>query len=100
MAGGWRKYVAARRMQYVLIRLQVSKTYAVLPEDHEDRALLHFLFGCNRDTVEVASGEDDQAADPPTPMATLPDDLFPRLLGFLAYPSSPRVRYFGRGPWT
>ena len=35
-AGGWRPYAAARRMAYVRIRHEVSKTYAVLDEGHED----------------------------------------------------------------
>ena len=43
--GGWRPYAAARRMPYVRIRHEVGKTYKVLKEDHDDRALLHFVFG-------------------------------------------------------
>jgi len=54
-AGGWRQYVAARRMAYVRIRHEVSKTYAVLDEGHDDRALLHFLFGRNRVAVGAAA---------------------------------------------
>ena len=54
-AGGWRKYAAARRMPYVRIRHEVSKTYAVLDEGLGDRALLHFLFGRNRVAVDAAA---------------------------------------------
>ena len=36
-AGGWRPYAAACRMAYVRIRHEVSKTYAVLDEGHDDR---------------------------------------------------------------
>ena len=53
-AGGWRPYAAACRMAYVRIRHEVSKTYAVLDEGHDDRALLHLVFGRNRATVDVA----------------------------------------------
>ena len=47
-AGGWRPYAAAQRMAYVRIRHEVSRAYKVLDERHDDRALLHFVFGRNR----------------------------------------------------
>jgi len=54
-AGGWRLYAVACRMAYVRIRHEVSKTYAVLEEGHDDRALLHFVFGRNRTVVGAAA---------------------------------------------
>ena len=53
-AGGWRQYAAECRMAYVLVRHAVGKTHAVLDEGHDDRELLHFLFG--KTEVLVASG--------------------------------------------
>jgi len=64
MAGGWRPYAAACRMAYVRIRHEVSKTYAVLDEGHDDRALLHFVFGRN------------DVFDEAYPGYVLPDEVF------------------------
>ena len=64
-AGGWRMYVAARRMAYVRIRHEVSRTYKKLPKKKQLlklRALYHFVFGRNLEGDE--------------PMAVLPDALF------------------------
>jgi len=47
-AGGWSKYVASNRMPYVRIRHEISRTHTVLEEGHDDRELLHFLFGRNK----------------------------------------------------
>ena len=85
-AGGWRPYAAACRMAYVRIRHEVSKTYAVLDEGHDDRALLHFLFGRNRAAVDVAADEavdsaawtglNDDGSENPKAMQELPDVVF------------------------
>ena len=70
-AGGWRPYAAARRMPYVCIRHEVSKTYKVLAEDHDDRALLHFVFGKS------------QRDSPSEHMLMLPRWLFRNVIGYL-----------------
>ena len=70
-AGGWRPYAAARRMPYVRIRHEVSKTYKVLKEDHDDRALLHFVF---RKSQRGSSSEY---------MRMLPRWLFRNVIGYL-----------------
>ena len=47
-AGGWRPYVAARRLQYVLIRNHVSNwdnDRAETENENEDRKLYNLLFG-------------------------------------------------------
>ena len=83
-AGGWRLYAAACRMAYVRIRHEVSKTYAVLDEGHDDRALLHLVFGRNRAAVDAAApshGERleeaaDDDAEKPKAMLELPDVVF------------------------
>ena len=57
-AGSWRKYIALRRMAYILIRHEVSASYKVLPKKkslRKLRALLHFVFGRNRETVGAAA---------------------------------------------
>jgi len=71
-------YVAARRMAYVRIRHEVSKTYAVLDESHEDRALLHFVFGRNRTAVDAAEQAEtpDDGSEKPKAMLELPDVVF------------------------
>ena len=84
LAGGWRPYAAACRMAYVRIRHEVSKTYAVLDEGHDDRELLHLVFGRNRAVVDAAApshGErlEEAAADgaeKPKAMLELPDVVF------------------------
>ena len=103
-AGGWPQYAAACRMAYVRIRHEVSKTYAVLDEGHDDRELYHFVFGKN----EVVSGADqtfvsklyhyvfgnnssvlaggEQVAKVSVAdrrLLTLPEDLFRRVIGYL-----------------
>ena len=83
-AGGWRPYAAACRMAYVRIRHEVSKTHAVLDEGHDDRALLHLVFGRNRATVDAAGSSPgdvlDEAFDAcfekPKAMLELPDVVF------------------------
>ena len=82
-AGGWRPYVATCRMAYVRIRHEVSKTYAVLDEGHDDRALLHLVFGRNRAAVDAAAPSDggrlEEASDDaekPKAMQELPDVVF------------------------
>jgi hypothetical protein len=88
-AGGWRQYAAAARMAYVRIRHEVSKTYVVLDEGHDDRALLHFLFGRNRAVVDDAEEGDvlDEAFDAcfekPKAMLVLPDEVFRLVCRFL-----------------
>ena len=77
-AGGWRGYVAARRMAYVRIRHEVSKTYAVLDEDHKLRTLYHFVFGKN-EVLLVGKNKVWKTA----PSLTLPMDLFGRIIGYL-----------------
>ena len=61
-------------MAYVRIRHEVSKTYAVLDEGHDDRALLHFLFGRNRAVVGAAAPS--RRARLATAMHELPDVVF------------------------
>ena len=83
-AGGWRPYAAACRMAYVCIRHEVSKTYAVLDEGHDDRALLHLVFGRNRAAVDAAADEAVDSAtwtglnetEKPKVMHELPDVVF------------------------
>ena len=67
-AGGWRQYVAARRMPYLLIRHAVSLAGTVLPKTkklRKLRALYHFVFGKGAD------------------LQTAPTDVFGRVIGFL-----------------
>jgi hypothetical protein len=84
-AGGWRPYAAACRMAYVRIRHEVSKSYAVLEEGHDDRALLHFLFGRNPAVVVDAAapshggpleGASDEGSKKLKAMLELPDVVF------------------------
>ena len=72
-------------MAYVRIRHEVSKTYKVLGEGHDDRELLHFLFGRNRvvavDTAAPGPGErleeaPEEGAEKPKAMVELPDVVF------------------------
>ena len=87
-AGGWRPYAL---MAYVRIRHEVSKTYAVLDEGHDDRELLHLVFGRNRATVDAAApghGERLEVAasdgsEKPEAMQVLPDDVFALVCRFL-----------------
>ena len=88
-AGGWRPYAAACRMAYVRIRHEVSKTYAVLDEGHDDRALLHFMFGRNRAAVDAAAEVDSATwtglneTEEPKAMLELPDVVFRLVCRFL-----------------
>ena len=91
-AGSWRKYIALQRMAYILIRHEVSATYKVLPKTkslRKLRALLHFVFGRNRDTVDDVEEGDvlDEAFDAcfekPKAMQVLPDDVFALVCRFL-----------------
>ena len=90
-AGSWRKYIALQRMAYILIRHEVSATYKVLPKKkslRKLRALLHFVFGRNRATVDTAApshgGEAvDDGSEKPKAMQVLPDDVFALLCRFL-----------------
>ena len=101
-AGGWRPYAAACRMAYVRIRHEVSKTYAVLDEGHDDRALLHFLFGRNRAIVAAAvptsHGErleeaSEDGAEKPEAMLELPDVVFRLVCRYLeGWPAEAEVR--------
>ena len=83
-AGGWRGYVATLRMQYVLLRHEVSRTHAVLDEGHDDRELLHLVFGRNRATVDAAApshGErleeaSEDGTEKAKAMLELPDVVF------------------------
>jgi len=76
-AGGWRPYAAARRMAYVRIRHEVSKTYLVLDEDDKRRELYHFLFGKNEVLVSSASEpRRTRARDRRLSLLTLPDAVF------------------------
>ena len=82
-AGGWRKYVAARRMRYVRIRHEVSSTYTVLPDDHKLRELYHFVFGKNEVLVANDGAEARRVAKRADSMMTLPGDLFAHILRML-----------------
>jgi ankyrin repeat protein len=96
-AGSWRKYIALRRMAYILIRHEVSATYKVLPKKKKKlrklRALLHFVFGRNREAVGAAAlshGERQAAVEGGSEepkamqeMQVLPDDVFALLCRFI-----------------
>ena len=90
-AGSWRKHIALQRMAYILIRHEVSATYKVLPKEkklRKLRALLHFVFGRNRATVDTAApSHGGEAAEgrpeKPEAMQVLPDDVFALLCRFL-----------------
>jgi len=60
--------LTTRRMAYVLIRHEVHETGTVLPEDHKERELLHFLFG---------------KSERGSAMLMLPRWLFGKVVGFL-----------------
>ena len=88
--GDWSWYVATRRMAYVFIRHEVSKSYIVLEEGHDDRELLHLVFGRNRAiAVDAAAptshGERLEAAadQEPKAMLELPDVVFRLVCRFL-----------------
>ena len=70
-AGSWRPYAIAYRMSYVRIRHEVHKIGTVLPEDHDDRELLHFLFGKSERGASSSS------------LRVLPRWLFRKVVGFL-----------------
>ena len=79
-------------MAYVRIRHEVSKTYAVLDEGHDDRALLHLVFGRNRaaavDAAAPSPGERleeaaDDGSEKPKAMLELPDVVFRLVCRFL-----------------
>ena len=79
-------------MAYVRIRHEVSKTYAVLEEGHDDRELLHFLFGRNRAVVDAPApspgGErleeaSEDGAEKAKAMLELPDVVFQLVCRFL-----------------
>ena len=91
-AGGYRQYAAARRMPYVRIRHEVSSAYLVLDEGHDDRALLHLVFGRNRaavvDAAAVSHGERleeaaEDGAEKSKAMHELPDAVFSLVCRFL-----------------
>jgi len=91
-AGSWRKYIALQRMAYILIRHEVSATYKILPKTkklRKLRALLHFVFGRNREAVSAAApshGERLEAAaedGSENAMQVLPDDVFALLCRML-----------------
>ena len=90
-AGSWRKHIALQRMAYILIRHEVSTTYKVLPKKkklRKLRALLHFVFGRNRATIDTAApshgGEAvDDGSEKPEAMQVLPDDVFALVCRFL-----------------
>ena len=88
-AGGWRAYATACRMAYVRIRHEVSKTYAVLDDDHDDRELYQFLFGRNRTSVDAAAASygderlDEARPKKPKAMHVLPDCVFSLVCRFL-----------------
>ncbi len=88
-AGSWRRYIALQRMAYILIRHEVSATYKVLPKKksfRKLRALPHFVFGRNRDTVGAAApreGAPDTGSEKPETMQVLPDDVFALVCRFL-----------------
>ena len=74
-------------MAYILIRHEVSATYKVLPKKkklRKLRALLHFVFGRNRDTVGAAAPrlaeEAPGSENKPEAMQVLPDDVFALLV--------------------
>jgi len=51
-------------MVYVRIRHEVSRDYLVLDEGHDDRALLHLVFGRNRVAVidDASGGQLEEAS--------------------------------------
>ena len=79
-------------MVYVRIRHEVSRDYLVLDEGHDDRALLHLVFGRNRATVDAAAvpspGERleeaaDDGSEKAKAMLELPDVVFRLVCRFL-----------------
>ena len=84
-AGGWRKYVAARRMAYVRIRHQVSDTYKTAKGPKKLVALLHFLFGKNRVGPSAGQGAEAKAKAAKTEVEgqTAPTDVFRKICTYL-----------------
>jgi hypothetical protein len=90
-AGSWQKHIALQRMAYILIRHEVSAAYKVLPKTKsllKLRALLHFVFGRNRNTVGAAAprsaeGAPGTGSEKPEAMQVLPDDVFALVCRFL-----------------
>ena len=68
-----REQLVDRRMDYARIRYKVSRDYTVPSEGCENSILQHFMFGRNRTDVP------DGTIAP----ATVPDDIFPTIVGFL-----------------
>lgn len=70
IVAGRRQLLADRRMEYARIRHEVSRDYIVPCEGCKNSALQHFMFGRNH-------------VDVPDAPATVPDDIFPTIVGFL-----------------
>jgi hypothetical protein len=56
-----RRHAASARLPHVLIRYRVGATFATLPVGHDDRELLHFVYGCNR-SVDAATADAEATA--------------------------------------
>jgi len=89
-AGSWRQYAAACRMAYVRIRHEVSTTYAVLDDGHDDRELFHLVFGRNRAFVTLSPRPrprleevSEDSSEKPKAMLELPDVVFRLVCRFL-----------------
>ena len=82
-AGGWQKYVAARRMEYIRIRHTVGQTYAVVPKGSAKlKDLYHFVFGRN-EVLPTSDGEHEAKVLKSGWRLTLPLELFARVIGYL-----------------
>jgi len=68
-----REQLVDRRMDYARIRYKASRDYTVPIEGCKNSILQHFMFGRNRTDVP------DGTIVP----ATVPDDIFPTIVGFL-----------------
>ena len=69
-----RRELSALRLPHLLIRLRVARADKVLPVGHDDRDLLHFVYGKPADDEE---GDDDR------PPLAAPDDVFETICRFL-----------------
>ena len=84
LAGGWGRYVAELRYPHCVLRHRVGATYATLPVDDEERELYHLVYGRSRNDVKLPPAAAAPAAfGASSPMAELPDDVFPLVLKYL-----------------
>ena len=89
-AGGWRDYVAQQRLPWCRIRHEVARSGKVLPENHDQQALYHFVFGGQDEAGGGGGGggggEGGGPAakrEKPSVLRAAPDDVFAMLGRFL-----------------